>query len=277
MNLVGKIITILILLLSVCFLMIGIMVNASHQNWKELAIANKAKVEEYAANRDRILGETAKKDNIIESEKVARMLRIQQLESQLQLARKEFEQANSDLNAQRQKAAESFNVVQESEERLAEQDKLIDSLQTQLRTLTEDVAAQRAKVVALTGNVFELNSTIRNLETMRDNLAAVSSAQRKVMMANGLTISDTTDHIPRALDGLVTAINDNEIVVNLGLDDGLRRGHTVDLFRGEQFVGTAKVYDAQANRSAARLDKALSSLPAQVNDRVTTKWVLDQK
>ena len=213
MNLVGKIITILILLLSVCFLMIGIMVNASHQNWKELAIANKAKVEEYAANRDRILGETAKKDNIIESEKVARMLRIQQLESQLQLARKEYEQANSDLAAQRVKAQENFIVVRQSEDRIAEQDKLIESLQTQLRTLTDDVTTQREKVVALTGQVFELNTTLSNLKTMRDNLAAVAAAQRKVMMANGLTVSDATDHIPRALDGLVTAINDNEIAI----------------------------------------------------------------
>ena len=55
MNLVGKILTILILLLSVCFLMIGIMVNASHQNWKDLAIKNKERVNELLENRTRIV------------------------------------------------------------------------------------------------------------------------------------------------------------------------------------------------------------------------------
>ena len=69
MNLVGKIITILILLLSVCFMVIGVMVNASHQNWKAQAIENRKKVEELASNRERILAEATKKDEQIEKEK----------------------------------------------------------------------------------------------------------------------------------------------------------------------------------------------------------------
>ncbi|MDG2013007.1 MAG: hypothetical protein P8J33_05850, partial [Pirellulaceae bacterium] len=93
MNLVGKIITILILLLSVCFMVIGVMVNASHQNWKQQAIENKDKIEELAQNRERILGEANVKNEQIKKEKVARMIRIQQLESQLQQAERDFKTA----------------------------------------------------------------------------------------------------------------------------------------------------------------------------------------
>lgn len=274
MNLVGKIITILILLLSVCFLMIGVMVNASHQNWKQLALDNKAKVEQFSANRKRILDDANSKNLVIEKEKVARMVRIQQLESQLQLARKDLDIAIEQRAAQQVKAEQSFIVVKESEERIAEQDKLITSLNTQLRRLTEDVAAQRAKVVAMTGLLFEKNTLLESLETMRNNLVTENTAQRKVMTAHGLTKYDNTIHIPRELEGRITAIDGSNIAVNLGLDDGLRKGHSVDIYRSGRFVGTARVFEAEDNRSAARIDRALTKVPVQVNDRVTTTWVL---
>lgn len=274
MNLVGKIITILILLLSVCFMVIGVMVNASHQNWKDQAISNKRLVEELASNRERILAEATKKDEQIEKEKVARMIRIQQLESQLQQARRDYENANQVLADKSVKAEESLILVQESEARIKEQDGLISDLQNQLRLLTESVAEQRGKVTDLTAQIFELNSKKVALESIRSDLVAENAQRTKVMNANGLDKYDLTSHIPRDLKGRITAIDGNNIAVNLGLDDGLRRGHTFDIYRGDSYVGTATVFEAQNNRSAARVDSNLTKIPVQVNDQVTTKWIL---
>jgi len=274
MNLVGKIITILILLLSVCFMVIGVMVNASHQNWKEQAIENKKLVEELASNRERILAEATKKDEQIEKEKVARMIRIQQLESQLQQARRDYENANQVLAEKSVKAQESLILVQESEARIKEQDGLINDLQNQLRLLTESVAEQRGKVTDLTAQIFELNSKKVALESIRSDLVAENAQRTKVMNANGLDKYDLTSHIPRDLKGRITAIDGNNIAVNLGLDDGLRRGHSFDIYRGDSYVGTATVFEAQNNRSAARVDSNLTKVPVQVNDQVTTKWIL---
>ena len=41
MNLMGKILTLLIFFLSICFLVIAVMVGAAHQNWQEQANENK--------------------------------------------------------------------------------------------------------------------------------------------------------------------------------------------------------------------------------------------
>jgi predicted nucleic acid-binding Zn-ribbon protein len=274
MNLVGKIITILILLLSVCFMVIGVMVNASHQNWKQQAIDNKNEIEALAANRERILGEANVKNEQIKKEKVARMIRIQQLESQLQQAERDFKAANEALNSEKVKAQESFIVVKESESRIKEQDGLIDNLQKQLSLLTESVAEQRGKVTDMTGQIFELNSKKVALENMRSDLVAENAQRTKVMNANGLDKYDLTNHIPRDLKGRITAMDGKNIAINLGLDDGLRRGHSFDIYRGDTYVGTATVFEAQNNRSAARVDSNLTKVPVQVNDQVTTKWIL---
>ncbi len=276
MNLVGKIITILILLLSVCFLMIGVMVNASHQNWKAMALKNKELVESASREKKVILEQTQEKDLIIETEKVARMLRLQQLESQLNLAKQERDQANADLAAQRVKAQQNMIQANEAEERLAQQDGLITSLQEQLKASTIDVAQQREKVVEMTNQIFELEGTKRQMQATLGDLQAETTQARKVMMANGITLTDLTSHIPRALDGEVTYVMEDNISVNLGEDDGLLKGHTVDIHRDGRYVGTARIFKAEPNRSAAELIPGLSSLPVQIGDHVTTKWVRDQ-
>ena len=45
MNLMGKILTLLIFFLSICFLVIAVMVGAAHQNWQEQANENKVVAE----------------------------------------------------------------------------------------------------------------------------------------------------------------------------------------------------------------------------------------
>ena len=274
MNLVGKILTILILLLSVCFMMIGIIVNASHQNWKELAIANRDKVNDLQRTKSAILSDSTKKNLVIEKEKVARMLRIQQLESQLRLARADLDLATTALAAQTVKAEESFAVVRESENRIAELDTENEKLQSQLRLLTEDVAQQRAKVIDMTGQIFSLNSTKESLTKMRMDLAEMTADQTRVLKKHGLNRFSNTSNIPRELNGVVTFVEDGNIAVNFGEDDGLLKGHRVDIYRDGQYVGTATVFETRSDKSAARIDKALTKIPIQERDNVTTKWVL---
>ncbi|MDG2014856.1 MAG: hypothetical protein P8J33_15220, partial [Pirellulaceae bacterium] len=201
-------------------------------------------------------------------------IRIQQLESQLQQAERDFKTANDGWNDEKVKAAESFIVVKENESRIAEQDGLIDNLQKQLGLLTESVSEQRGKVTDMTAQIFELNSKKVALESMRSDLVAENAQRTKVMNANGLDKYDLTNHIPRDLKGRITAIDGKNIAINLGLDDGLRRGHSFDIYRGDTYVGTATVFEAQNNRSAARVDSNLTKVPVQVNDQVTTKWIL---
>ena len=60
MNLMGKILTLLIFFLSICFLVIAVMVGAAHQNWQEQANENKVVAEraqsllDQARNREEV-------------------------------------------------------------------------------------------------------------------------------------------------------------------------------------------------------------------------------
>ena len=59
-----------------------------------------------------------------------------------------------------------------------------------------------------------------------------------MLAAHGLTKDTPVDGIPPEMRGKVLAVNrDNMIEVSLGSDDGLRAGHTVEVYRGQQVLG----------------------------------------
>ncbi len=277
MNLLGKIITLLIMLLSICFLMIAVMVNASHQNWKQMALNNKDQVDRVNQENRQIREQIEQKNEAIKTEKVARMLRIQQLESQLQLALQNYQQSEQQLSAAEIARQEGLARAEEAEARLKEQDAQIQNLRDTMKTLVEDIATQREKVVSMTNQIYELEGERQNLKSLQTDIAEENAKLTKVMKKHGLTSDDLTRHIEPMLDGYVVGVAENTIAVNLGTDDGLHSGHSIDLHRDGRYVGSAVVTVAEPNRSAARIDPELTKIAIEKGDRVTTNWVRSQK
>ncbi len=277
MNLLGKIITLLIMLLSICFLMIAVMVNASHQNWKQMALNNKDQVDRVNQENRQIREQIEQKNEAIKTEKVAHMLRIQQLESQLQLALQNYQQSEQQLSAAEIARQEGLARAEEAEARLKEQDAQIQNLRDTMKTLVEDIATQREKVVSMTNQIYELEGERQNLKSLQTDIAEENAKLTKVMKKHGLTSDDLTRHIEPMLDGYVVGVAENTIAVNLGTDDGLHSGHSIDLHRDGRYVGSAVVTVAEPNRSAARIDPELTKIAIEKGDRVTTNWVRSQK
>ena len=204
-------------------------------------------------------------------------MRITQLESQRQLAEKNYLQAVSELDQANIKSREGLDRAKAAEARLVEQDQNVKNLEDQLRTLIEDIFAQREKVVSLTNQIYELEGEKRTLEAMRMDAAAEIGLLTKVLKRNGLDKYDSTKHLEPLVDGFVIGTDDSIIGVNLGSDDGLRNGHVLDIHRDGRFIGTAVVTRVRNNRSAARIDPDLTKIAIQQGDRVTTNWVRTQK
>jgi hypothetical protein len=276
MNLLGKILTLLIFVLSLSFLIVAAMVGMSHQNWREQAEENAKLARQYLEAKVAIQEQVTKKDQRLKEEQVARTLQLQQLQSQLIAAERNLDQRATELAAAQVTSKESLASMKAAEERLASQDTEVAQLRADIKTLVEDISAQREKVVSLTNDLFELQGTNRDLKTMVDDLAAENARWTKVATALGFEQDDLTDYVPPELNGVITSVNNNLIVVNLGTDDGLQKGHALDIVRGSRYVGSAEVTDARHNKSVARLRPELSRTLVQAGDRVTTQWTRPQ-
>ena len=88
--------------------------------------------------------------------------------------------------------------------------------------------------------------------------------------------SDYKSKTPPKVDGVVTSvIGDGLIEISLGSDDGLRKGHQLEVYRmnGGQstYVGRVEVVKTDPSKSVCKIDPKFQNSNVMVNDRVASK------
>ena len=272
MNLTGKILTFLILFLSIAFLVLAVMVGATHQEWKKIASENQAKLNDAQNILNTYKGKSEEIKKQLNAERVARRLQLAQLESQLNSAQKAFDEKESQLRDQLVISQGAQDALNQSEKRLKEKDAEVASLSDRNKSLIDDIATQRQSVVNLTNQVYKLTGDLEQLEIMQMDLSEQLALKEKVMVAFGVKDTDATAHIPPDVEGIVLRTQDKLIAISLGGDDGVLPGHVFDIYRGDRFIGKAEVTRANDNMSAAMLIPEFMQAPVAEGDHVTTKF-----
>lgn len=274
MNLMGKIFTLLIFFMSICFLVIAVMVGASHRNWKAAASTNKARADQAQKVADAVRNQTGEKEKLLAAERVSRALQLAQLESQLKVATDKFKSKEAELRDEVVQSTERLRRMEQAEERLTQQDTEVARLKADNAKLAADIADKFSLVRSLTNEGFELKNRIDALEGLNQDLSANLVQKQKVMVRNGLTDDSLTDHIVPKLDGIVTKIADSNdmIAFGLGTDDGLRTGHEMDVYRGDRYIGKVTVVKSDFNVSVARVNKDFMQDRIREGDHVTSRF-----
>ena len=61
------------------------------------------------------------------------------------------------------------------------------------------------------------------------------------------------------------------IEITVGADDGLKAGQTVEVFRGDKYLGRAQVLKTSPDRAVARVLRQFQTGPIEEGDNVATK------
>jgi hypothetical protein len=94
---------------------------------------------------------------------------------------------------------------------------------------------------------------------------------RLLLKQNGLVIDNLPKDLVPSLDGDVLAVREDSIQVSLGSDDGLQVGHTLNVYRNDQFIGRAHVKTITPDQAVAKIDKDFARGIVQRGDKVTTR------
>ncbi len=274
MNLMGKIFTLLIFFMSICFLVIAVMVGASHRNWKSAANDFKAKAEQATITAEAAKAKTGEKDRLLAAERTARAMQLAQLESQLKIAIDSYTQRESQLKEELIISQERLRRLEQAEARLAQQDSEVSELKADNAKLAADIADKFSLVRNLTNQRAELQNQLGSLQNLNQDLSANLATKTKVMNAAGLDDRQLTDHIPPKVDGVVTYVGDNRNLVSIGLgsDDGLRVGHEMDVYRNDRYIGKVRVSKTEYNNSVAQTIRDFMTDTVREGDHVTSKF-----
>jgi len=281
MTLLGKIFTVLILIMSVAFMMLASMIFATHRNWRYEVLRPrddpkgpglKVQVQDLKKLNDQLGEELKRAGDDLGREQAARLYALAGLQtkleqSELRLVQREKEFA--DLQAAHGTMA---TTLESNQARLDAMDKETNQLRASLRDSQQARNEKFDQVVQLMDKVAELEGVKKNLQEYEKQLLTQVARQKRVLESRNLDEFTPVVDVPPRVDGIVTAVGEKDLIeISLGSDDGLRAGHTLDVFRNNSYLGRVKIVRTEPDKAVAEILGAYRKGIIRKGDRVATK------
>ena len=273
MNLIGKIFIVLIFVMSLVFMSFAVAVYGTHQNWKVEAEKQKNLVTLARDALTKAEEEKAKLEADLNLQINAREQALAKLETERKELATEREQLVKERDALLIKDKEAVVALKAAQQNLARLTDEVEGLRGEIR----DAQGQRDKhfdlVVERTDQLHQAQGEVRRLEERRIQLASQLASANLVLDRHGLDKDMPVDGIPPMIRGKVLAINrENMVEVSLGTDDGLRIGHTLEVFRGSKYLGRVEVLQTATDRAVGKIVPGFKKGIIQKDDDVATRF-----
>ena len=287
MNLVGKIFTVLIFVMSVVLMSLVMTLYATHTNWR-LLVENpesNATPEHPAGYKYRLQNAEKQKEDLnsllnelqrnleretIEKEQVRAKLETEKEELTRNLSAREQDlaaktQSERDAVAQLKAVTASLNALKDENEKL----------RNDVKTIQQDRDTQFDQMVKRTEELHAKVNELDQLSRRNKDLISESANAMQLLRMLGYTNNPAyyleTANPPVTLSAMVLSASPDLVVISCGADDGLRVGHTLEVTRGNTYVGSIEVREVTPDRAICKINKEKQQNSFQVKDRVIPK------
>jgi len=274
MNFLGKILTFAILIMSIIFMVTSVVVFATHRNWKEQSAKLKQQNDATKETNVQLEARLAELLNQLTLERAARASAIAQLETRSQDLTGQLQRATTDL--QKLQADEAAQIAMLDNAQKAQAGLLNET--TQLRE--EVLRAQQARdqqfrrAVDLQDTLNKNKIALEAVQQRDQELSARQANMKALLEKAGIDESDRLTDVPPRVDGVVTAVRDNNklVEISLGTDEGLRSGHELDVYRsGGTYLGRVVVRHTSTDKAVSEVIPDFRRGLIREGDRVITK------
>lgn len=270
MNLLGKVFTGLIFLLSVIFFSLAVAVNASHIHQKSEAEKFKAQATD-AENKNRELSRLLEVANDeLSLEQAARRSALAALQTQLEQKKDELQKKEIELESVQSAHTMLVSTEKETQQELKARTDENELLRKQLVDARDDRNQQFQRLVAAKDQLNRLQgiheSVLARERQMANQLSMASEKLEKI------GIRPETLLTAPEVNGQVTAVSTNGLVeVSLGRDDGMREGFTLEVHRDGQYLGRLLIKTVADDKSVAEIMRGYQKGYVREGDRVDSK------
>lgn len=282
MNLLGKIFTVLIFVMSLVFMSFAVAVYSTHKNWREMVmrpreqagagkpVGLKWQLEDAKKLTEELKNQVEKLEKELKEEKDAHQSNLSKLQEKLaeeKRKNKTLEDATKDLTTEKNKATQALGEVSALNKTLFDE-------ATDLRKKWDEERQKRDEISArLTTANVNLVQSEAELARLKEKLVQVGKQYTDtlaVLQLFGLN-SDPDYYKVAAVQGLVTAVRANGLVeISVGADDGVRKGGVLRVIRADRsmYLGQIEVLETHPDRAVCRIVRGTQQGVIQPGDKV---------
>jgi hypothetical protein len=187
----------------------------------------------------------------------------------------EMQAERDQLRQEQRDATAAVAATQANNDRLAAD---ATNLRQQIRA--EQLARDEAfkATLAATEELHQLRNEYETALKRSQELTSENAGMRQVMHSEGLDPNADPSGVVPTVDGVVSQIRrvagGQLVELTIGSDDGLKEGNTVEVFRGDRYLGRLEIMRTSPDKSVARVDRRFQQGAIQEGDRVATRLKL---
>lgn len=277
MTYLGRVFTLLVLLLSVVFFIVSLLVNSTHISHKTKLAALQTQNKQLETTNNELKGLVEQLQTSRSQEQAARVTALGSLQTQLESLKDQLAQKVKQTNDQSAVLTLQSQQLKEASTRVTSLTSQNDTLTKELDKIVTDRNDQRKRVISLTDSLNSLKSVEADLlaeKAKLQNDATLFQARAETAMSalKAAGIADPDDVPPTDLKGEILAVNGNQmVVVSIGRDDGLREGHKLEVYRGGQYLGRIEIRKTEDDKSSGQILTSFRKGYIQAGDKVAAK------
>jgi predicted nucleic acid-binding Zn-ribbon protein len=275
MNFFGKILTGLICIVALFLMWVSIMVYATHKNWKADATELQTKLDQATTTNGQLQSERRSLESQLKAEIEAAIQEVRKLESERVTLTTQNSTIQSELDQLRQKQRANTAAVastQSNNETLAAE---VEVLRTQIRENQQSRDEAFATMIKATDQLHQAQGNLTSVRERNLQLVADLGGKVSIIRAHGFDPDADPDAVVPRIRGEVFATRrtaGNQLIeVTIGADDGLKPGHTVEVYRGDRYLGRVEILTTEPDRAVGRVLRKFQQGQIQEGDHVATK------
>jgi hypothetical protein len=281
MNWLGKVFVVVILLMSMLFMLLAMMVYATHKNWREViegpnGLDNRLKAAR--TENEQLKAQFLHREEELKAETEAQSRQVRKLEAERAGLVQQNSAIQAELDIKRQDERQHIamvNATQDINTRLAKE---VEGLRAQIRTEEQARDDSFKKTLEATEKLHQEAGKYETAEERSKDLMKQVAGMRTVMDSRGIDPNTDPSGVVPTVDGLVSQVRRSGgaqfVEVTIGADDGLKPGNKLEVYRGAKYLGRLDVVSTSPDKSVGKVDRRYLQGQIQEGDRVATRFKL---
>ncbi|MBX3425597.1 MAG: hypothetical protein KF688_07960 [Pirellulales bacterium] len=272
MTFLGKIFTGLIAIASLLLMIAAVFVYATHTNWQQAYQKINTQLQAARTTNAQLESTYLKQVSLLEAEREAAQQDVRKLESERVQMLAENSALQKDLDQSKSESARLLATVTATEEN----NRLLSQEVTQLRKDIRTAQTERDGLFATTLKATtELHTTAGQLSQVKErNDQLVQDLASKTMLLNENDIDPHGEAVAR-VRGMISytkrVAGGQMIEITIGADDGIKQGQTVEIFRGERYLGRARIIKTEPDKAVGQVLREFQQGTIMEGDDVATQ------
>lgn len=294
MNLFGKILIMLNLLMSLVFMGFAVAVYSTHKNWKEVVTLDKAAAQaagkkvglQYQLDDAKVINTQLEEKLLalqkeIKQELAMRNARLQVLETEKENLTKQVETKTAEIDQVTQDKQVTSAAIEKLTIEAGKKSAEIEALTTEIERFRGEGQTMFGKLIDTTDQLAKTQAELDKANNQMKLLVAQLAEAKKALTTLGYDTAIQVASLaapPPKIDGVVRASTaDGLVEISLGSDDGLRRGHTLEVFRegatpnATKYLGRIEILTTKADIAVGRVLPQYRRGTIEKDDRVATR------